>query len=267
MRVYGTDEQRARLLPALESCCLAFTEPDHGSDLAAVETRGDVAGDEVIVTGTKMWLADADQTGSAFVLCRTEPTAPRYQNLSCVVIPFDDNHVELRPLRQMLGESHYFEAVFDGARAPLHNIIGGRGNGWRVATSALELARDADHPVELRSEFWDLVDTARRHGRHADTLVRQQLAWAYSQIHILETCGVRAAPEVKDLLMHEYRRRFGEIAIDIVGADALVRPDGEAYATSRWQHLLLSAPGEAIARGTPEIQRNIIAERVLGLPK
>jgi alkylation response protein AidB-like acyl-CoA dehydrogenase len=273
--IHGTDDQRARLLPS-DLCCIGFSEPDHGSDLAAVETRGDVIGNDVIVTGAKIWLAHADQACSALVLCRTEPTAPRYHNLSCVLVPLHDNNVELRPLRQISGDAEYCEAFFEGARAPLSNIVGGRGNGWRVAMTTLAGARSApstfDH-AEIEREYWDLVETARQYGRDRDPLIRQQLAWAYGQARILQLHHLRAAARPRpdasltNLLWSDYRRRLGEIAIEIIGADALVRPDGEAYATSHWQRVLLSGPAESVAAGTSEIQRTMIGERVLGLPK
>lgn len=249
--------------------CIAFAEAEHGSDLAAIETRGDVIGGEVFVTGSKIWLAHADHASSALVLCRTEPAAPRYQNLSCVIVPLDQSGVELRPMRQMSGETDYFEAVFDGARAPLTNIVGGRGNGWSVAMTTLAHARSVPgtfDPVEVEREYWDLVETARGYGRDRDPVVRQQLAQAYAQMRILQLHHQRAS-SLTNLLWSDYRRRLGEIAMDIMGPDALLRPDGEAYATGYWQRVLLSGAAESIANGTGDIQRTIIGERVLGLPR
>ena len=273
--VHGTDEQRARLRAG--RYCVGFAEAAHGSDLAAVETRGDIAGDEVVVTGAKVWLAHADAASAALVLCCTEPAASRYRNLSCVLVPLQDNNVELRPLRTMTGDIEFFEAVFDGARAPADNIIGGRGNGWRVAMTTLGFARiaremDPTEPstgaelsaTELEREFWDLVATAQRHRRADDPLIRQQLAAAYAQMRTLQ---LHTDAETTSLLWGQYRQRLGELGVEIMGADAMVRPDGDAYATSRWQHALLSSPGEALANGTQDIQRTTVAERVLGLPQ
>jgi alkylation response protein AidB-like acyl-CoA dehydrogenase len=255
---------------------VGFAEPAHGSDLASVETCGQVDGSEIVVRGTKAWVAHADRSSAIFVLCRTEPTAPRDQQLSCVLVPLPDDHVELRPVRQMTGEDALFEVHLDGARAPLGNIVGGRGQGWRVAMSTLAFARaaraTAGH-VALEREFWDLVETAREHGRDGDPLVRQQLAWAYAQMQTLRLLGLRrpspseAEVSLLAVLGSAYHRRLGEIAMDVIGTDALVRPEGEAYTTSRWQHVFLAGRGETIADGTSEVQRTIIAERLLGLPR
>jgi alkylation response protein AidB-like acyl-CoA dehydrogenase len=278
--VHGTDEQRLRLLPSVpDQCewyCVGFSESDHGSDLAAVQTRAEIIGSEIVVTGAKVWLAHADRAAAAFVLCRTEPAAARYQNLSCVLVPLHANHVELREVRQMSGDADFFDAVFDGARAPLDNVIGGRGNGWRVALTTLAFAR-ADRRTLQQPDperaFWDLVDTARRYRRDDDPLVRQQLAEAYAQARVLQLHHLRARTHptaeasVTRLLRADYQRRLGEIGMHILGADALVRADGEAYAASHWQHVFLSSPAESLAAGTDEIQRTIIAERILGLPK
>lgn len=278
--VHGTDEQRARLLPTTASgpdpYCVGFAEPAHGSDLASVETGGHVDGRAIIVSGTKAWVAHADQASAILVLCRTEPTAPRMENLSCVLVPLADDHIELRPLRQMTGEDTLFEVHLDGARAPVENIIGGRGCGWRVAMSTLAFVRaaraDAGHRA-LEREFWDLVETARQHGRDGDPLVRQQLAWAYAQVRTLRVLALRtpspsaAELSLRTVLTSEYHRRLGEIAMDVTGTVGLVRPEGEAYTTSRWQHVFLSSRAETIAGGTSELQRTIIAERLLGLPR
>lgn len=239
------------------SPCLAFAEPGHGSDLAGVETRGEVVGNEIIVTGVKMWVAAADRATAALVLCWTDPVA-----LSCVLVPLHDNNVELRPIRDMSGDTRVFEMVFDGARAPLTNVVGERGDGLRVAMAALKRVPWLD----AEREFWDLVDLARQYGRSGDPLVRQQLAWAYSQVRIIHALAEREQ-SLADLVWSEYHRRLGEIAVDVMGPDALVRPDGEAYAANRWQHVFLASRADTIATGTSEVQRDRIAERVLGLPR
>jgi alkylation response protein AidB-like acyl-CoA dehydrogenase len=277
--VHGTEEQRARLLPGIvqgrERCCLGFSEPDHGSDLAAVETRGQVTGDRLFVTGRKAWVAGADRATSILVLCRTEPDAPRYRNLSCVLLPLAGDGVEIRPVRQMSGDAGFSEIVLDGVGAPLARVIGGLGGGWPVAMTALAFARGGRAAVahlDCERELWDLVETARRYGRNRDPLVRQQLAWAYAQVQVMRIEAMRLlaqlavkrepGPEASlaKLRWAEYRRRLGEIAVDIVGTDAMVRPGG-------WQDVFLNSPAATISSGTSEIQRTIIAERALGLPR
>lgn len=284
--VHGTDEQRAHFLPRIISgedrYCQGFSEPEHGSDLAAVETRGTVDGDEVVINGQKVWTSGARQANMIFVLCRTDPEAPKHQGLSYVLVPMQDNNVEVRPLGQMSGATEFFEDFLDGARAPLFNVVGGLGNGWRVAMTTLGFERgglSTTQHVPYEREFWELVDAARKHGKDDDPRVRQQLAWAYTHVQLMRFQGLRVmaslaegqqpGPEasVNKLFWSEYHRRLGEIAVGIIGADALVRPADEGYATDRWQDVLLSSRAGTIYSGTSEIQRNIIAERVLGLPR
>jgi alkylation response protein AidB-like acyl-CoA dehydrogenase len=175
----------------------------------------------------------------------------------------------------MTGADGLFEVVLDGARAPLSGVVGGLGGGWRAALRALAFARGghaAHAHLAAERELWALVETARRLGRDRDPLVRQHLAWAYGRVRIMRVLGERLlaqlaikpepGPEASLLTLFEteYRRRFGEIAVDLLGADGLVRP-------GRWQDVFLSGPAATIAAGTSEIQRTIVAERMLGLPK
>ena len=256
-------------------CCLGFSEPDHGSDLAGVETRAHRDRDELVVSGTKVWVWGADRAATILVLCRTDPDAPRYEGLTCVLVPVRAPGVEVRPQRQMTGADCLFEVVLDGARAPLSGVVGGLGGGWRAAMRALAFARGgraAHAHLDAERELWALVDTARRLGRDRDPLVRQRLAWAYGRVRIMRLLGERLlaqlaikpepGPEASLLTLFEteYRRRFGEIAVDLLGADGLVRP-------GRWQDVFLSSPAATIAAGTSEIQRTIVAERMLGLPE
>jgi len=236
--------------------CLAFAEPNHGSDLAAVETRGDVHGTELVVTGRKTWVAGADRAGVAMVLCRTAPV-----ELSCVLVPLRGENVELRPIRTLSGALALFDVTFDGVCVPIRNLVGERGDGLRLARAALQRTRWHD----AEQEFWDLVQTARDYGRSRDPHVRQQLAWAYAQVRVSCFLAERD-PSLADLVWSEYHRRLGEIAMDVLGADGLVRTAAEGYATNRWQHVFLTSRADTIAAGTSELQRNRIAEHVLGLP-
>jgi alkylation response protein AidB-like acyl-CoA dehydrogenase len=284
--VHGNDEQRARLLPEIIEgravFCQGFSEPNHGSDLAGVECSGEIDDDELVITGQKVWTSGAHNANWFFGLFKTEYTAPRHHNLSYVLMPLQDNHIEIRPIHQMSGASEFYETFLDGARAHLRDVIGGLGNGWRVAMTTLGFERGGSATVAhlaYEREYWELVDTARGLGRDRDPLVRQQLAWAYSQVQIMRFAGLRTlaqlaarrepGPEasINKLFWSEYHRRLGEIAVDIEGPGALVRPDGEGYATGRWQDVFLSSRAGTIYSGTSEIQRNIVAERALGLPR
>jgi alkylation response protein AidB-like acyl-CoA dehydrogenase len=182
----------------------------------------------------------------------------------------------------MSGADEFCEDFLDGVRAPLFNVIGGLGNGWRVAMTTLGHERGGMATVQhlgYEREFWELVDTARKYGRGTDPLVRQQLAWAYTGVQLMRFSGLRTLAEVAEgrapgpeasvakLFWSEYHKRLGEIAVNIVGADALLRPDGPGYPTTAWQNVFLASRAGTIYSGTSEIQRNIIGERALGLPK
>jgi alkylation response protein AidB-like acyl-CoA dehydrogenase len=284
--VHGTPEQRAHFLPPIitgeDVYCQGFSEPGHGSDLAGVQTRAEVDGDEVVITGQKVWTSGAARATMMFALCRSDPSAEKHAGLSYVLFPFTDPGVEYRPIRQLSGAEEFCEDFIDGVRVPLFNVIGGLNNYWQVAMTTLGHERGgqaATAHLGYEREFWELVDTARKYGRTTDPLVRQRLAWAYTGVQLMRFSGLRTlaqlaegrqpGPEasVAKLAWSEYHKRLGEIAIDIVGTDALVRPDGAGYPTSAWQNVFLSSRAGTIYSGTSEIQRNIIGERALGLPK
>ena len=284
--VHGTPEQKAYFLPRIingeDVYCQGFSEPNHGSDLAAVETRGAVDGDEIVVTGQKVWTSGAARANRMFALVRTDPDAEKHRGLSYVLFDFKGPGVSYRPIKQLSGAAEFAEDFLDGVRAPLFNVIGGLNNGWRVAMTTLGHERGGNATVAhlaFQREFWDLVETARKRGKAGDPLVRQQLAWAYTQAEIMRFSGLRTlaqvakgrppGPEasVAKLFWSEYHKRLGEIAIGIEGSDGLLRPDGDGYAVSPWQNVFLSSRAGTIYSGTSEIQRNIIAERALGLPR
>ncbi len=293
---HGTAEQQAFFLPRIvagtDRYCQGFSEPNHGSDLAGVTTRGVVDGDEIVVTGQKVWTSAYEPANMIFVLCRTDPAAPRRDALSFVLLPFGpDNNIEVRGIRQMTGAIEFAEDFLDGARAPLFNVIGGLGNGWAVAMSTLATERGADllgsylgYARELRA----LIDHAHETGAVDDPLLRQRLARAYVDVQIMRAQAAIALSNaasgqpsdtlgfVSKLQWSEYGLRLGQLAVDVAGVDGIIRPDVQApgapafvgdYRTDRWQDLLLSGRGATIFSGSNEIQRNIIAEQVLQLPR
>ena len=283
---HGTPEQKAAFLPKILSgehvYCQGFSEPNHGSDLAAVDTRGVVDGDEIVITGQKVWTSGAEDANMMFILCRTDPTVPKHAGLSYVLFDFTDPAVTVRPIRQISGSAEFAEDFFDGVRAPLFNVIGALGDGWRVAMTTLGFERGSSATVQylgFEKEYWELVETARKHGKTTDPLVRQQLAWAYTQVQLMKYSGLRTlaqlaagkqpGPEASlvKLFWSEYWRRVGEIAVAIEGPEALLRPAGGNYPTDHWQDVFLASRAGTIYAGSNEIQRNIIGERVLGLPK
>jgi len=284
--VHGTPEQQASFLPRIiagsDRYCQGFSEPGHGSDLAGVETTGVIDGDEIVVTGQKVWTSGATRANMIFVLCRTNFGAPKHRGLSYVLVPMTDNHVEIRPTKQLSGKSAFCEEFFDGARAPLFNVIGGIDNGWRVAMTTLGNERGGRATVAhlaYERELWDLVETARKNGRDHDPLIRERLAQAYSQVQLMRFSGLRLlagllkqqepGPEasITKLFWSEYHRSFGELAIDVLGSSALAGDEASRDSLGRWHEVFLLSRAGTIYSGTSEIQRNIIAERALGLPR
>ena len=290
--VHGTDEQKAHFLPRIISgqdrYCQGFSEPDHGSDLAGVETRGVVDGSEVVISGQKVWTSGAHLANMIFILCRTDPDVPKHRGLSYVLAPMADNGIELQTLRQPTGQSGFSHEFIENCRAPLFNVIGGLNNGWRVAMTTLGNERGGQATTQhlrYEREFWDLVDAARKRGRNSDPLLRQDLAWAYTQVELMRFQGIRLlstlaakrepGPEasVSKLFWSEYHKRFGEIAVDLMGADGMAYLPTEqddkdgGYRLRRWQSTFVQSRAGTIFSGTSQIQRNIIGERALGLPK
>lgn len=283
---HGTAEQKARFLPRIVSgedrYCQGFSEPGAGSDLASLATKGVVEGDEIVITGQKIWTSRAHLANVIFLLCRTDPDAPKHRGISFVIVPMADNGIEIRELITMAGDNAFCQEFIDGARAPLDNVIGGLGGGWKAAMTTLGSERGAVAAVQhlqYQRELGDLVDRARELGRISDPIVRQELAWAWSQVHVMKATGQRVLARLSDgeelgpeasltkLVWSEYHRRLGEIAVDLQGAHALVRPEGDGYKVDRWQKAFLASRAETIFAGSSEVQRRIIAERVLGLPR
>ena len=283
---HGTPEQKAHFLPRIVSgenrYCQGFSEPNAGSDLAAVATRGVVEGNEIVITGQKIWTSRGHLADMMFMLCRTDPAAPKHKGISYVLVPIRDNGIQVQAIITMAGDEAFCQEFIDGARAPLFNVIGGLNNGWKSAMTTLGSERGAVAAVQhlvYEKEWERLVARAKENGSNADPLVRQKLAWAYCQVHVMKATGQRVLAQLAagrplgveasltKLVWSEYHRRLGEIAMDVAGLDGLVRPEGDGYALDEWQKAWLSSRAETIFAGTSEVQRRIVAEQVLGLPK
>lgn len=291
--VWGTDEQKAHFLPRIidgtDQYCQGFSEPDAGSDLASLTTRGVVDGDEIVITGQKVWTSGAQMANMMFCLCRTDPDAPKHQGISYVLVPMkredgSTNGFELAPIKQMNGGAGFTQTFITEARAPLFNVIAGLNNGWRVTMTTLGNERGGNattQHVQYTMQFWDAVEMVKERGQQDDSLVRQQLAWAFTRTEIMRFQGLRLLSEVvakkepgpassiNKMFWSEYSQRFAEILMNIRGADALVmeeqKPD--EYRPDRWQSDFLTSRSVTIWGGTAQVQRNIVGERVLGLPK
>jgi hypothetical protein len=291
--VWGTDEQKSHFLPRIidgrDRYCQGFSEPDAGSDLASLSTRGVVDGDEIVISGQKVWTSGAQWASMMFCLCRTDPDAPKHRGISYVLTPMrrDDgqsNGFDLRPIKQLTGSSHFTETFITEARAPLFNVIGGLNNGWRVTMTTLGNERGGNattQHVQYTKQFWAAVALARQLGADHDPLVRQQLAWAYTHCEIMRFQGLRLLAEViaqrepgpasalNKMFWSEYAQRFAENVTNWRGMASTILPEGDAngYALDRWQQAFLTTRSVTIWGGTAQVQRNIVSERVLGLPK
>jgi alkylation response protein AidB-like acyl-CoA dehydrogenase len=286
---YGTPEQQARFLPPIregdELWCQGYSEPDAGSDLANVKTRAVRDGDEWVVTGQKVWTSLAHQADWCFVVCRTDPESSRHKGLSYLLVPMDQPGVEVRPITQLTRTSEFNEVFFDSARTDASNVVGGVGDGWRVALATLAFERGAallGHQLTFRRELDRILNLAEENGRARDPIVRQRVAQAHIELSIMRYNTLRslagidgpiAPPEasIAKLYWGSWHRRLGELSMNLMGMGSTVL-DGEAtadnsgYALDELQRSFLFARSETIYGGSNEIQRNIIGERVLGLP-
>ncbi|MFF0273142.1 MULTISPECIES: acyl-CoA dehydrogenase family protein [unclassified Streptomyces] len=281
---FGTPAQRARFLPPIvaagELWCQGYSEPDAGSDLANVRTRAERDGDDWAVTGQKVWTSLAHEADWCFVVARTEPGSTRHHGLSYLLVPLDQAGVEIRPIVQLTGTSEFNEVFFDRARTHASHIVGAPGEGWRVAMATLGFERGVStlgQQVGFRRELEAVIALARRNGAVADPLVRDRIARAWIgletiRFNALRMLGGTAAgapgPEasIGKIFWATWHRELGELAMDVCGAEGMLAA-GEPYDLTDWQRLYLFSRSDTIYAGSNEIQRNIIAERVLGLPK
>lgn len=279
---YGSPEQQARFLPPIvagtELWCQGYSEPNAGSDLASVQTRAELDGDEWVVTGQKVWTSLAHQADWCFVVARTEPGSLRHKGLSYLLVPMDQPGVEIRPIRQMTKTSEFNEVFFTEARTRADLVVGQPGQGWQVALATLAFERGVGllgHLLSFRREFDAVVDSARSRGLTADPRWRQRLAQTYAELEIIRMNTIRsltgvegpaAPPEasIAKLFWASWHRSLGELMMDIGGAASTVV--GEDYDLDDFHRTFLFSRSETIYGGSNQIQRTIIGERVLGLP-
>jgi len=283
---YGDDAQRKRFLPPIlrgeELWCQGFSEPGAGSDLAGLSTKAVLDGDEWVVTGQKVWTSSAHMADWCFVLARTDPDADRHRGLSYLLVPMDQQGVDVRPIRQLTGDAEFNEVFFDGARTTTDCVVGGPGRGWEVAMGTLAVERGVStlgQQLGFRAE-WDLaVDAARQSGRLDDPTLRDRLVDLDIRLRIMRMNSLRAltvadtdpaAPVamVGKLFWATLHRDLGEAAVDALGPAGMLDWSGTGDADRRRLELLFEfSRSDTIYGGSNQIQRNIIGERVLGLPR
>ncbi len=295
---WGTDEQKAYFLPRVISgedvWCQGYSEPDAGSDLASLGCRAMLDGDEWVVNGQKIWTSGGQSANWIFVLCRTDPEAPKHRGISFLLCPMDQPGVELRPIRMLSGASEFNETFFTDARTAREHVVGGVNNGWAVAMTLLGYERGqaaATMPIMFRAEVDKLLDLARDRGVAGDPVIRQRLARSYIDVEVMRLLGLRTltgflagrqpgpGESIFKLFWSEHHKRLTELAVDILGAEAMT-PTGRPPASSfqadapgspndsgSWVGTFYSARAGTIYAGTSQIQRNILGEMVLGLPK
>ncbi len=276
---WGTDEQKERylhpILTAEEIWCQGFSEPEAGSDLAALKTRAVRDGDDWLVTGQKVWTSGAQYSKWCMLVARTDQDAPKHKGLSYFLMDMEQDAVEVLPLTQITGEAEFNELFLQDARIPHENLLGGEGNGWKVALTTLMNERSGLGfflQIRLRQLLDKLIDEAAARDLLSDSAVADRIGDLHVKTEVLRLNGYRGltaiekygqpGPEgsLSKLMWSQTNQELVQLAVDIVGPEALT-------AGTPWAYELLRARGNSIEGGTTEILQNIIAERVLGLPK
>jgi alkylation response protein AidB-like acyl-CoA dehydrogenase len=276
---HGTDAHKQRYLPALlrgdEVWCQLFSEPGAGSDLAGLRTRAARDGDEWVVNGQKVWSSGAHHSELGILLARTDPNAPKHQGITYFVVDMRSPGIEVRPLRQINGVAHFNEVFLTDVRIPHENVVGEVNGGWAVAQTTLGAERaliGAGGAIGFR----DLARLAREQNRTGEVVIRQRLADAYIRFEVLKFLGHRAQAarrngavgaeaSVLKLAVSRHVALNGDLALALEGATGMLLHDDAPYG-GFWQQQFLNQWGTRIGGGTEQVQRNVIGERVLGLP-
>jgi len=298
---WGTEEQKKQFIPGILrgeiSWCQGFSEPDAGSDLAGLKTRAELDGDEWVINGQKVWTTQAVHADYIFLLARTDPEAPKHAGISYLLVPMKQPGVEVRPIEQIDGSAEFNEVFLTNVRCPKENVVGGVNNGWKVAMTTLGFERGTSATTGYRrflKEFNEILQAAQERGANRDPLIRQRLARSWSSIKIMQINGFRTLTDAlhgtnttaalgacNKMFWSEAHQRTMLLAMDILGMDSQIllgRQGEEAvlpgarraradYPVNNLQALFFFSRSETIWGGSAEIQRNIVGERVLGLPK
>ncbi len=301
---WGTEEQKQQFIPGILkgeiAWCQGFSEPDAGSDLAGLKTRAELDGDEWVINGQKVWTTQAHYADYIFLLARTGPDAPKHAGISYLLVPMKQPGVEVRPIEQVDGSAEFNEVFFSGVRCPKDNVVGGVNNGWKVAMTTLGFERGTSATTghrRFQKEFDEILKEARARGKADDPLLRQRLARSWTNIKIMQINGFRTLTDALNgthdtaklsacnkMFWSEAHQATMNLAMDILGMDAQILQgtqgdEGEdtilpgarrakaTYPVNNLQSLFFFSRSESIWGGAAEIQRNIVGERALGLPK
>ena len=278
---FGTAEQQQRFLPPIvrgeELWCQGYSEPDAGSDLANVSTRAALDGGGWSISGQKVWTSLAHWSDWCFVLARTNRDAPRHKGISYLLVPMRQDGIDIRPIVQLTGTSEFNEVYFDGARTDAANVVGEPDGGWAVAMGTLAFERGAStlgQVLNFQNELDELIAIAQKLGRSEDRVLRQRIADVWSRLRIMRLNALRVMADgagpmvgpsmITKLFWSNLHRDMGELAMSMLGARGGI-VDGDEL--SPLQRLFLFSRADTIYAGTNEIQRNLIGERALHLPK
>ncbi len=283
---FGTEEQKQRFLPGIRSVtelwCQGYSEPGAGSDLAAVTTSARRDGDEWAINGQKIWTSLAHLSDWCFVIARTEPGSTRHHGLSYLLVPMKQPGIEVRPIAQLTGTAEFNEVFFDDARTEAGLVVGEPGEGWRVAMGTLTFERGIStvgQQIRFARELSNLEAAAKANGALDNPVIAERIDQAWVGLRVLRAHALRTMQSahenldartaagqasVAKLLWANWHRGLGELAMDILGAPGLIAPPGDL---DEWQRLFLFSRADTIYGGSNEVQRNIISERVLGLPR
>jgi alkylation response protein AidB-like acyl-CoA dehydrogenase len=286
---FGDDAQKRRFLPGIlagtELWCQGYSEPNAGSDLANVQTRAELVtapdgSEEWAVSGQKVWTSLAQWADWCFVLCRTDREAPKHRGLSYLLVPMRQDGIDIRPIAQITGTSEFNEVFFDGARTKSENVLGGVNNGWTVAMGTLAFERGAStlgQQLGFENELTTILELAKKHGRSDDPVMRQRLADAWISLRVMRYNALRGLTALQDgemtpltsvhkLYWANFHRALGELALDVLGPDAEIA-EGPPYELTAAQRQFLYSRADTIYGGSNQIQRNVIGEQALGLPR
>jgi alkylation response protein AidB-like acyl-CoA dehydrogenase len=280
---FGTAGQKERFLRPIaevgELWCQGYSEPGAGSDLAALTTSARPDGDDWVITGQKVWTSLAREADWCFLLARTDPGSRRSAGLTYLLVPMRQPGITIRPITQLTGTSEFNEVFFDGARTAAGMVVGEAGDGWRVAMATLAIERGVStlgQQVGYERELNALIAAAKRTGAASDPLLRDRLARAWIGLQVMreqvlamlsgETDPAAGGASAVKLIWSRWHRDLGELAMDILGPASMLA-QGPPYDLDDWQRLYLFSRADTIYGGSAEIQRGIIADRALGLPR